>query len=76
MCDRDPEGVADLAELPAARSDFLHGSLLELGIRGLAQIDVDQDQRICDRFEEPPPRVDRLADVPLAAGEIRAWLAP
>src|SRR5947209_18509211 len=62
------ERVADLADLAAVAADVVEDVLLEIGIGGAAEIDVDEPE-LADAAEEPRPRVDRLVDI---AGERQA----
>src|SRR5712691_2098719 len=63
MGEEDEEGVLDPAELLAVARDIAQDLLLDCGVGGLPQFDVDQPDLAADRVEEPGPRVDRLGDV-------------
>src|SRR2546430_17074301 len=63
MGEEHEEGVLDPAELLAVARDIAEHLLLDRGVGGLPEFDVDQPHLAADRVEEPGPRIDRLGNV-------------
>src|SRR6266851_3476143 len=63
MGEQHGEGILDPAKLLAVAGHIGEDLLLDSGVRGLPELDVDQPDLAADRVEEPGPGIDRLGDV-------------